>query len=140
MVKSELRGHQVICSAFIEKDNKFLIVMCPRFKVWRVPGGRTEHGEKLEETLIREMQEETGITFENPKFVGFGQDQQFHVAGQRETSRLIMFFHVKTNEEPKLDPNEAEDFKWVKFDDLKKIENKEGALTDFFKRNSDFSL
>ncbi|MCK5044113.1 NUDIX domain-containing protein [Candidatus Parcubacteria bacterium] len=137
---SELRGHQVICSAFIEKDNKFLIVMCPRFKVWRVPGGRTEHGEKLEETLIREMQEETGITFENPKFVGFGQDQQFHVAGQRETSRLIMFFHVKTNEEPKLDPNEAEDFKWVKFDDLKKIENKEGALTDFFKRNSDFSL
>ena len=137
---SELRGHQVICSAFIEKDNKFLIVMCPRFKVWRVPGGRTEHGEKLEETLIREMQEETGITFENPKFVGFGQDQQFHVAGQRETSRLIMFFHIKTNEEPKLDPNEAEDFKWVKFDDLKKIENKEGALTDFFKRNSDFSL
>jgi len=61
--------------------------------------------------------------FENPKFVGFGQDQQFHVAGQRETSRLIMFFHVKTNEEPKLDPDEAEDFKWVTLDDLKKIDN-----------------
>ena len=140
MERSKLRGHQVICSAFIEKDNKFLIVMCPRFKVWRVPGGRTEHGEKLEETLIREMQEETGITFENPKFVGFGQDQQFHVAGQRETSRLIMFFHVKTNEEPKLDPDEAEDFKWVTLDDLKKIDNKEGALVDLFERNQDFSL
>jgi ADP-ribose pyrophosphatase YjhB (NUDIX family) len=140
MEKSKLRGHQVICSAFIENHNKFLIVMCPRFKVWRVPGGRTEHGEKLEETLIREMQEETGITFENPKFVGFGQDQQFHVAGQRETSRLIMFFHVKTNEEPKLDPDEAEDFKWVTLDDLKKIDNKEGALADLFKRNQDFSL
>ena len=140
MEKSKLRGHQVICSAFIEKDNKFLIVMCPRFKVWRVPGGRTEHGEKLEETLIREMQEETNITFENPKFIGFGQDQQFHVAGQRETSRLIMFFHVKTNEEPKLDPDEAEDFKWVTLDDLKKIDNKEGALTDLFERNQDFSL
>lgn len=140
MERSKLRGHQVICSAFIEKDNKFLIVMCPRFKVWRVPGGRTEHGEKLEETLIREMQEETGITFENPKFIGFGQDQQFHIKGQRETSRLIMFFHVKTNEEPKLDPDEAEDFKWVTLDDLKKIENKEGALTDLFNRNPKFSL
>jgi len=140
MEKSKLRGHQVICSAFIERDNKFLIVMCPRFKVWRVPGGRTEHGEKLEETLIREMQEETNITFGNPKFVGFGQDQQFHVAGQRETSRLIMFFHVKTNEEPKLDPDEAEDFKWVTLDELKKIDNKEGALTNLFERNQDFSL
>lgn len=140
MVRSELRGHQVICSAFIEKENKVLIVMCPRFKVWRVPGGRTEHGEKLEETLVREMQEETGIEFENPVFVGFGQDQQFHVKAQKETSRLIMFYHVKTSEEPTLDPDEAEDSKWVTIEELKKIDNKEGALTDFFKRNPNFSF
>lgn len=125
----------MVCSAFIERDNRFLIVMCPRFKVWRTPGGRAEHGEKLEETLIREMKEETGITFENPRFVGFGQDQQFHVRNQKETSRLIMFFHVKTNQEPKLDPDEAEQYKWVTLDELKKIENKEGALTDLFNRN-----
>ncbi len=137
MVRSRIRGHQVICSAFIEKDGKFLIVMCPRFRVWRVPGGRAEHGERLEETLIREMQEETGITFENPEFVGFGQDQQFHVAAQRETSRLIMFFHVMTDREPELDPDEAEDFRWVTLDELRKIENKEGALTDLFERNPD---
>jgi ADP-ribose pyrophosphatase YjhB (NUDIX family) len=105
-----------------------------------VPGGRTEHGEQLEETLIREMQEETGITFENPRFIGFGQDQQFHVACQRETSRLIMFFHVKTDEEPKLDPDEAEDSKWISLDELKKIDNKEGALTDLFNRNPDLTL
>lgn len=140
MEKSKLRGHQVICSAFIEKDEKFLIVMCPRFKVWRVPGGRTEHGEQLEETLIREMREETGIAFENPLFIGFGQDQQFHVADQKETSRLIMFFHVKTDKELHLDPDEAEDFKWVTIGELKKIKNKEGALTDFFERNKDLSL
>ena len=135
MTRAQLRGHQVICSAFIEKEGKFLIVMCPRFKVWRVPGGRTEHGEKLEETLIREMQEETGITFENLKFIGFGQDQQFHIRDQKETSRLIMFFYVKTNQEPKLDPDEAEQHKWVTLDELKKIDNKEGALTDLFNRN-----
>ena len=140
MEKAELRGHQVVCSAFIEKNNKFLIVMCPRFKVWRVPGGRTEFGEKLEETLIREMMEETGIKFENPKFIDWGQDQQFHVREQKETSRLLMFFYVKTNKEPKLDPDEAEDFKWVTLDELKLIKNKEGALTDFFNRNSKFNF
>ena len=140
MERAKLRGHQVICSAFIEKDNKFLIVMCPRFRVWRVPGGRAEHRERIEETLIREMKEETGIVFENPKFIGFGQDQQFQVADQRETSRLIMFFHVNTNEEPKLDPNEAQDFKWVTLDELKDIENKEGALSDLFNRNPNLVL
>ena len=135
MTIAQLRGHQVICSAFIEKDGKFLIVMCPRFKVWRVPGGRTEHGERLEDTLIREMKEETGLSFQNPRFIGFGQDQQFHVRDQKETSRLIMFFHVKTSQEPKLDPDEAEQHKWVTLDELKKIDNKEGALTDLFNRN-----
>jgi 8-oxo-dGTP diphosphatase len=135
MTIATLRGHQVICSAFIEKDGKFLIVMCPRFKVWRVPGGRTEQGERLEDTLIREMKEETGLSFQNPRFIGFGQDQQFHVRDQKETSRLIMFFHVKTDQEPKLDPDEAERYKWVTFDELKKIKDKEGAITDLFNRN-----
>ena len=140
MERSKLRGHQVICSAFIEKDNKFLIVMCPKFKVWRVLGGRAEHGEKLEKTLIREMQEETNIIFENPKFIGFGQDQQPHLKNQTETSRLIMFYHVKTNEEPKFDPNEVEDSKWITFNELKEIENKEGALKDLFNRNPNLVL
>ena len=140
MVRSKLRGHQVICSAFIEQDKKFLIVFCPRFKVWRVPGGRAEHGEKLEQTLIREMEEETGITFENPTFIGWGQDQQFHVKGQRETSRLLIFFHVKTDQELTLDPDEAEDHKWVTLDELQLIADKEGGLTDFFSRNPHLKL
>ena len=46
----------------------------------------------------------------------------------------------KTDKELKLDPDEAEDFKWVTLDDLKKIDNKEGALADLFGRNQDLSL
>lgn len=140
MVEAGIKGHKVICSAFIEKDKKFLIVMCPRFKVWRVPGGRAEHGERLEEALIREMQEETGETFENPEFVGFGQDRQYHVRGQRETSRLIMFFHVKTDKNIKVCFEESEQQKWVTLEELKKIDNKEGALTDLFRRNQDLTI
>jgi len=141
-MKTSLRGHQVVCSAFIEKNQKVLIVMDPKFKVWRVPGGRAEHGERIEETLIREMAEETGITFKNPVFFGFGQDQQFHILGNRETSRLIIYFHLKLdhNQDLKLDPAEAEDHKWVTIDELKNIQNKEGALFDFFQRNPEFNI
>jgi ADP-ribose pyrophosphatase YjhB (NUDIX family) len=135
MVRTELRGHQVVCSAFIEKNNKFLLVKCPRFKVWRVPGGRAEWGETLEQTLIREIKEEVGITIKNPAFIGWGQDQQFHVRGQKETSRLLMFFHMKTDEELQIDPDEAEAFKWVTIEELKGIEDKEDALTDLFNRH-----
>ena len=130
-----VKGPTVICSTFIEKDGKFLIVFCPRFKVWRVPGGRVEFKETLEETLKREMEEEIGVEIKNPKLLGYGQDHQFHVRDNRETSRLIMFFHVKINEEPKVDPDEAEEYKWVTLEELKKIKDKEGGLTDFFSRN-----
>ena len=133
-------GPQVICSNFIEKDGKFLIFMCPRFKVWRVPGGRTEFNEKLEETVVREMEEEAGVIVKNPVFLGYGQDHQFHVRDKRETSRLLMFFHVKINEEVTVDADEAEEFKWVEFEEIKNIENKEGGLTDFFSKNPDKKL
>lgn len=140
MEKETLQGHQVVCSAFIEKNQKILIVMCPSFKVWRVPGGRPDHGERIEETLLREMKEETGVLYNDPVFLGWGQDRQFHFIKQKETSRLIMFFHVKTKEELVLDPEEAEDHRWVTILELKNISDKEGALADFFLRNPEFDI
>jgi len=140
MPDKAVKGPQVICSAFIEKDGKFVLLFCPRFNVWRVPGGRTEFNETLQETLTREMHEEIGIKITNPKFLGYGQNHQFHVRKQMETSRLLMFFHVKIDKEPKIDPGEAEEFKWVTFEEIKNIENKEGGLTDFFNKNPGLRL
>lgn len=96
------------------------MVMDPNFKVWRVPGGRAEHGERLEETVIRELKEETQIDFEDPELLGFGQDRQMHLTDERETSRVIFYFHVQTNQEPVLDPKEADDHKWLTFNEIKK--------------------
>ena len=135
MDKIPNRGPQVICSGFIEKDGEYLIFLCPRFKVWRVPGGKAEYGETIEETFRREMKEEIGIEIKNPKFLGYGQDQQFHFGKNKKTSRLIIFFHVKIDSEPKIDPEEALEHKWVTLEELKNINEKEGALTDFFKKH-----
>lgn len=134
------KGPEIICSAFIEKDKKFLIFSDPKFKVWRVPGGRAEAGERIEDTIVREMKEEIGIEINNPRFLGYGQDQQFHFKKNMKTSRLLMFFHARITEEPTVDSSEAEEYKWVTLDEMKKIENKEGGLTDFFHKNPKFSL
>jgi ADP-ribose pyrophosphatase YjhB (NUDIX family) len=47
--------------AIIMKSNKFLILRDRRYKDWTLPGGRLEINEKREDSLVREVLEETGL-------------------------------------------------------------------------------
>lgn len=38
----------------------------PHIRLWSAPGGKTEHGESPQETAIREIHEETGLTIHHP--------------------------------------------------------------------------
>jgi 8-oxo-dGTP diphosphatase len=56
----------VAAVALIDADNRVLIAQRPAGKamagLWEFPGGKVEPGERPEETLIRELEEELGIT------------------------------------------------------------------------------
>jgi 8-oxo-dGTP diphosphatase len=56
----------VVACALIDTDGRVLIAQRPDGKamagLWEFPGGKVETGERPEETLIRELAEELGIT------------------------------------------------------------------------------
>ncbi len=56
----------VAACALLDADNRVLIAERPAGKamagLWEFPGGKVEAGERPEETLIRELHEELGIT------------------------------------------------------------------------------
>lgn len=56
----------VVAAALLDADGRVLIARRPEGKqlagLWEFPGGKVEAGERPEETLIRELNEELGIT------------------------------------------------------------------------------
>lgn len=56
----------VAACALFDVDNRVLLAQRPEGKsmagLWEFPGGKVEDGERPEETLIRELHEELGIT------------------------------------------------------------------------------
>jgi len=56
----------VVACALVDADNRVLIAQRPEGKsmagLWEFPGGKMEVGESPEQTLIRELDEELGIT------------------------------------------------------------------------------
>ncbi len=56
----------VAACALIDADGRVLIAQRPQGKsmagLWEFPGGKVETGERPEETIIRELKEELGVT------------------------------------------------------------------------------
>ena len=60
----------VVAAALIDADDRVLIAQRPAGKtlagLWEFPGGKLEAGERPEAALIRELQEELGLTVAEP--------------------------------------------------------------------------
>jgi 8-oxo-dGTP pyrophosphatase MutT (NUDIX family) len=79
--------------------------------VWTIPGGRSDVGEIIEQTLRREVAEEVGINeFEIIDFIG-------EVPGAKEGD-AVLIFHCETSAEAKLmEPEKFSEWKWLAIDE-----------------------
>jgi len=126
----------VATSAFIKKDNKYLLVFDPGFGFWRVPGSGPSFGERVEDALKREMKEELNIEIDIIKFLGFGQDTVTRIEKRTKASRLLLYFEceIKKGEIKATAPNEISEMKWLSPCEIKKHQNTEPGMIDFFKK------
>jgi ADP-ribose pyrophosphatase YjhB (NUDIX family) len=116
-------------SAAIVRDGRVLIVRRatrPMLGLYTLPGGVVEAGETLEEAVLREIAEETGLTIAPVGLAGY-RDAIFRDKDKRvERHFVIMAFAARwVAGEPRLN-EELHDYHWLTPAELAPLETTEG--------------
>jgi 8-oxo-dGTP diphosphatase len=108
----------VVACALVDADGRVLIAQRPADKpmagLWEFPGGKVEAGERPEQTLIRELKEELGITINDsclaPLTFASHRYPEFH---------LLMPLYVCRRWEGTVKPLEGQNVAWVRANRLR---------------------
>lgn len=139
--------HEVVITAIIVKDNKFLVIKRSANKkrfpnMWTVPGGHLETDDYtklkkdtkdywynvLEKTLAREVMEEVGLKIKDVDYITSLATIHKDGAPSLVISCLAHFSSGKV----KLQVDEADDFAWVSFKEAQKYDLIDGILDELY--------
>ncbi|WP_230530095.1 (deoxy)nucleoside triphosphate pyrophosphohydrolase [Microvirga roseola] len=108
----------VVAVALVDPDNRILLAQRPEGKqlagLWEFPGGKAEPGERPEETLIRELREELGITVKEPCLAPLT-----FASHAYESFHLLMPLYVCRRWEGFVQSLEGQALTWVKPQELR---------------------
>ena len=108
----------VVACALIDADNRVLIAQRPEGKtlagLWEFPGGKLEPGERPEPALIRELQEELGITVHETCLAPL----TFASHGY-ETFHLLMPLYICRKWDGTVTAREGQQLAWVRANKLR---------------------
>lgn len=102
-------------------ENKLFLMKSHKWNnLYSVPGGHIELGERIKETLIREVREETGLDIYNIEFIFF---QEFIYDDAFWKKRHFIFFDYvcKTDSKKVTLNDEAQEYTWVSLDEAFKL-------------------
>ena len=103
----------VAAVALVDADNRVLIARRPEGKpmagLWEFPGGKVEAGERPEETLIRELAEELGITVQEACLAPLT-----FASHAYETFHLLMPLYICRRWDGLVQAREGQGLKWVR--------------------------
>ncbi|GLI92173.1 (deoxy)nucleoside triphosphate pyrophosphohydrolase [Methylocystis echinoides] len=111
----------VVAAALVDADNRVLIAQRPEGKqlagLWEFPGGKLDPGERPEDALIRELNEELGITVKAPCLAPLT-----FASHAYEEFHLLMPLYVCRRWEGFVAPAEGQAIRWTRARDLRNFD------------------
>ena len=123
--------------AVIIKDGKILLEKRknePGKGKWSIPGGLVELGESVEQTVIREVKEETGLEVEKPEHIDVVDNVVRDDNDEIKYHFVIIDYFVKLKGGTVKAASDAEELKWVALYDVEKYDLTK-TFREFFQRN-----
>ena len=107
-------------AAVLDVDGRWLVLRrtgAHGAGTWGLPGGHQEFGESPEETAVREVAEETGLTVRTTARLGFTDDPMPEIG--RHYVTLFVACTAVTGEARLMEPDKATDLAWMTPDELR---------------------
>ena len=101
---------------------------------WSIPGGLVELGEEVEQTVIREVREETGLEVEKPEHIDVVSNLEMDEKGRIKYHFVIIDYFVKLKGGKLKASSDAAELRWVEFDEVEKYDLTK-IFREFFVRN-----
>jgi 8-oxo-dGTP diphosphatase len=101
---------------------------------WTIPGGLVELGEGAEQTVMREVREETNLEVEDPKLIDVVNNVTLDEDGRIKYHFVIVDYFVKLKGGKLKAADDAAELRWVRFSEVEKYDLTE-SFREFFKRN-----
>jgi len=101
---------------------------------WTVPGGLVELGESAEQTVMREVKEETNLEVEQPELVDVVNSVTTDENGKIKYHFVIVDYFVKLKGGTLKVADDAAELRWVEFSEVEKYDLTK-TFREFFRRN-----
>ncbi len=118
----------ISCGFIVFRKNQnleFLVVHSKNYNFWGFPRGMNEKGERIIDTALRELKEETGLSEEDIEIIEdfLGSEEYKYYWDGEEIYKTVYLFLAKLRNNRKIivDNEEQDDYRWVNYKEAMKI-------------------
>jgi len=116
--------------------NELLLNLRADTNTWGIPSGSMELYETIEETAIRELKEECGITAEKLELVAVLSGKEYYFEypnGDKMCTVIVLFKVMNYSGDVKVSDSESKQLKFFPLDNLPNMESRAKAIVDKIK-------